>query len=542
MKKKSSLVIFLVVMLLLVSLISVASSQTVKTNIMYTKVNAAPSKPTVNIINPEQDEQITFGTYRITILAVDSNGIKAVQLKIDGPESTNGWVDISANVNPDDQYYYDWKVSTEGSYSISVRATNVANRKADDSVGVMVTPTAPDPDFTLDASPNALTIVLSSSDTATITVASLNMFSDPVDLTVSGQPADVVDVTFTPAQVNPPADGSVTSTMTVAVDGSATTGTYTLTVIGESGSLTHSIEVGLEITAPPSFYTLTVQVQDEGSTAIEGATVAVDGLSSTTDVSGTTDFLDLEEGTYTVTASKTGYTSASDTVVLDSDKTATLTLTTASDFDYELFIEIDYIQGHEPTAEVLAYIEGYYMGNNPSGDLISVTFIVDDTIPYIDDYAGINDNEFSNIEAQYNDHDNGYYSNWKWVLYGTTVEGEPNVIGYCYIEAIQVGRREADILAGNYMFIADETADVWATNNGIEPYGAEAAVLMHEMGHSIGIGILKYHPLWGWYEVYDSQSQSVMATLSNENAGLYGAWYYSNEYWATRNMEYYTIA
>ena len=92
-----------------------------------------------------------------------------------------------------------------------------------------------------------------------------------------------------------------------------------------------------------------------------------------------------------------------------------------------------------------------------------------------------------------------------------------------------------DYLAGNYIFIADKTADEWGGIDSQLIIGAEAAVLMHEMGHSIGIG--KLHPVFG--EKYDPDPSSVMSFLSVANAGLYNMWYYSDEYWATRNMEYY---
>lgn len=83
----------------------------------------------------------------------------------------------------------------------------------------------------------------------------------------------------------------------------------------------------------------------------------------------------------------------------------------------------------------------------------------------------------------------------------------------------------------------DRSGDNWGADNGIEPYGAEAVALMHEMGHSIGIAKLD----WRGAEVYDPDRYSVMAKLTIYNAGLYGAWYYSNEYWTTRNIEYYEI-
>ena len=57
---------------------------------------------------------------------------------------------------------------------------------------------------------------------------------------------------------------------------------------------------------------------------------------------------------------------------------------------------------------------------------------------------------------------------------------------------------------------------------------------MHEIGHSIGIGKIVRSG-----EIYDSDPGSVMSYLTEANAGLYGTWYYSDDYWATRNMKYY---
>jgi PKD repeat protein len=225
-------------------------------------------------------------------------------------------------------------------------------------------------------------------------------------------------------------------------------------------------------------------------------------------------------------------------------------------YDYELSIEIDYIGSHEPTEEVLEYIKDYYLGDNPTGDSISVTFIVTDvtlqviglgSVNYED---GINDDEFWAIEATCNDlgddkygegdpvfGSSGVYSSqWKWILFGTSYEADSRVAGYCYIVR-QSTRRQWDLLAGNYMFIADETADNWAGNIGIEPYGAKVVVLMHEIGHSIGIGILD----WMGREVYCSNSECVMSYLSVNNADNYLAWFYCDDHWATRNMEYYAI-
>lgn len=200
---------------------------------------------------------------------------------------------------------------------------------------------------------------------------------------------------------------------------------------------------------------------------------------------------------------------------------------------YVLNIEIDYMTEHTPTQEVLNYIVNYYADQK-----ITVTFYVDDTEGFSDIVTdptpldGITDNDFWAIEALYNDNDNGYDDTWKWVFFGTTVEGESNTLGYTYVVV-----KGINLVAGNYIFIADEATDSWAPTTELE-VGAEATVLMHEMGHSIGIGVLGSYK-GTVYEIYDPDTSSVMSYLSEDNAGLYGAWYYSDDYWATRNMKYY---
>lgn len=225
--------------------------------------------------------------------------------------------------------------------------------------------------------------------------------------------------------------------------------------------------------------------------------------------------------------------------------------------EYELLIEIDYMAGHEPNSTVLGYVQTYYLERG-----INVTFYLDDPVA-LD--PSVSDAEFWAIEATYNDLGDDAYgagdavfgtsgvysSKWKWVLYGTTVEGSPNVVGYTYpivsIKYVPASGRILDVdgLAGNYIFIADGAGDSWAFSAGIAPYGAEAVVLMHELGHSIGIvnvgwsgNVYTGYALW---EIYDPDPSSVMSYLSTANAGLYGAWYYSREYWRLKNMEYYAI-
>ena len=83
--------------------------------------------------------------------------------------------------------------------------------------------------------------------------------------------------------------------------------------------------------------------------------------------------------------------------------------------------------------------------------------------------------------------------------------------------------------AGNYIFIADESADSWADSKGIQRRGAEAVVLMHEMAHSMGILL----PVGG-PEQYCNNWKCVMPHIRIENAGNYDKWYYCPDHWSRK--------
>lgn len=188
---------------------------------------------------------------------------------------------------------------------------------------------------------------------------------------------------------------------------------------------------------------------------------------------------------------------------------------------HELFYEIDYMPGHMPTESALAYIHDYYAER-----WIRITFYVDDEVP-LDD--SVTKAEFSAFIEEYNDHDFGYYSQWKWVLFGTVVDGEPGTAGHVW----------GDEDKANYAFIADQTGDNFAIDHageGVTAEEVEAVVLMHEMGHTIGILKLDSEE----NEVYDANAWSVMALLSLDNCNAEPI-RYSREYWILRNPEYYDI-
>ncbi len=103
----------------------------------------------------------------------------------------------------------------------------------------------PVPDFTLSC-PSSLTVAAGSSGTASCTVNSANGFAAPVDLSCASLPAGVT-CSYSPNPVTPPGDGTVGSTLTVAVSPTAVAGTFTVQARGVSGGLTRNFSFTLQI-------------------------------------------------------------------------------------------------------------------------------------------------------------------------------------------------------------------------------------------------------------------------------------------------------
>jgi subtilisin len=105
-------------------------------------------------------------------------------------------------------------------------------------------------DFSISASPSALTIPAGASESSTITVKSLNEFSSTVSLITSAPPGLSVDPILFSLEV---ASGeSASSTLSITASSATAAGTYTVTVTGTSGSLSHSATVTVNVPTVPS--------------------------------------------------------------------------------------------------------------------------------------------------------------------------------------------------------------------------------------------------------------------------------------------------
>jgi len=226
-----------------------------------------------------------------------------------------------------------------------------------------------------------------------------------------------------------------------------------------------------------------------------------------------------------------GNTLASDTVDVD----------VVQDYVWSLVLEVDYIEGHPPSTTALGYLVEYW-----AGFAIYVDVQVDDEVEDPNHDGVISSDEFWRLESDWNDgfdqandtidsdldgYDEEFLSPEKWMLWGT-YDTSPDVGGYTYV--IIDGK---DGLAGNYIYIADGMIDGWEASNGVEGDGGEVVVALHELGHSIGILNLR-----GKSEKYDSDPYSVMGYIRVQNAKyMDSTWYYSDDYWDTKNMDFYAI-
>ena len=107
---------------------------------------------------------------------------------------------------------------------------------------------APQPGFTLSASPTNLTFLQGAAGSTTITINPLNGFSSNVNLTAAGLPSGVSAVFGT----NP---ATTSSLLTLSATGTAAIGTFTVTVTGASSSLSSKATVTFTVN-PVGNYTL----------------------------------------------------------------------------------------------------------------------------------------------------------------------------------------------------------------------------------------------------------------------------------------------
>jgi subtilase family serine protease len=107
----------------------------------------------------------------------------------------------------------------------------------------------PSPNFTLAATPTAVTIVQGQNGASAIAIVPQGGFNGPVNLSIPNLPSDVT------AEFNPNPANS-TSTLTLTVGAAAAPGTVSLTISGTSGTLTNTTTLSLTVIQANQNFTL----------------------------------------------------------------------------------------------------------------------------------------------------------------------------------------------------------------------------------------------------------------------------------------------
>ncbi len=102
------------------------------------------------------------------------------------------------------------------------------------------------PNFSISASPMALTIAQGGSGASTITTAFSGNFNSSIALSSSGLPAGAT-ASFTPSSIGAPGAGS--STLTISAGAATPVGSYNVVVNGTGGGQTHSATINLTVTS-----------------------------------------------------------------------------------------------------------------------------------------------------------------------------------------------------------------------------------------------------------------------------------------------------
>lgn len=127
-----------------------------------------------------------------------------------------------------------------GTYTLTV--TGTSGTLSHSTTVTLVVNAAPNPDFTITATPASRTVTRGGSTTYTVTIAPVNGFNSSVNFSVTGLPSRTT-ASFSPASVT----GSGNSTLTITTQRKTGVGTKVLTITGTSGSLSHSTTVQLTV-------------------------------------------------------------------------------------------------------------------------------------------------------------------------------------------------------------------------------------------------------------------------------------------------------
>ena len=209
--------------------------------------------------------------------------------------------------------------ATTGTSTVTIAGTS-GSLSASTTIALTVSAVAT-PNFTASASPSSVTVTQGANGTSTITITSQNAFSSAVTLSASGLPSGVT-ASFSANPVTPAANGSTTSTVTLAASATAATGTATVTITGTSGGLTHTATIALTVNpATSGNKTFTMSLSPASFTVDESGTTST--TLTLTSVNGFTGSVTLGVNEF---PSGVSATASADPVTVPANGTAKVTI------------------------------------------------------------------------------------------------------------------------------------------------------------------------------------------------------------------------
>ncbi len=174
----------------------------------------------------------------ITTAATSASGA-VVTYSVTATDPNNPQSDLTVSCNPASGSTF-----APGSTTVTCKATDPAGNTSTGSFTVTVV------DFSLGPI-SPITVQVGGTASASVTVNSENGFSSPVALSASASRGGV-SLTLSPSSLTPPAGGSASSTLSVALSPMVTPTTFTVTVTGTAGSVSHSTTVSVTVIASSS--------------------------------------------------------------------------------------------------------------------------------------------------------------------------------------------------------------------------------------------------------------------------------------------------
>ena len=141
------------------------------------------------------------------------------------------------------------RATPTGSSTLTIRGT--AGSLVRETTVALVVAAPGTPDFIVAATPATRTVTAGQATTYTVTLTAVNQFTNLVNLSLTGLPANAT-TTLTPAAITPTA-GGITSALRVQTAANTPAGTSTLTIRGTSGSTVRQASVTLVVNAAATF-------------------------------------------------------------------------------------------------------------------------------------------------------------------------------------------------------------------------------------------------------------------------------------------------